>query len=244
MCTPGYSGELCDVDVCESARCSAQGTCTARYLGGDLPPVRDVCVCDEPYTGPTCEANPCAGRTCSGRGICHSHGEMDSHCECQAGFSGADCESTCDNFCPGNGGVFPYMCSTTQDAPSFCNREGGCGYSADYFKLNNSWCCFAFCDPCDGITCDSEHNANDCVLNAYCVDGKCHPASLRPDGSVCHSQEYGTCKSGNCKANPRTGNGIGMIVFSVACRPHPVLVVLVLLVVFCIYTFYKLCSAV
>ena len=94
MCTPGYSGDSCEVDVCESARCTAHGKCTARYLGGDLPPVRDVCVCDEPYAGPACETNPCAGRTCNGRGTCQVHGEKDSYCECQAGFSGTDCESS------------------------------------------------------------------------------------------------------------------------------------------------------
>ena len=28
-----------------------------------------------------------------------------------------------------------------QDAPSFCNKEGGCGYTSNFFKVNQSWCC-------------------------------------------------------------------------------------------------------
>ena len=82
---------LIRADICAAARCGPHGTCSARFLGGDLWVADAACACEAGWTGPTCEANPCNGVTCNGRGSCVANGESDYTCQCKDGYYGKDC---------------------------------------------------------------------------------------------------------------------------------------------------------
>ncbi len=45
-------------------------------------------------SGPTFEANPCVGVDCGIHGSCMAIGETSFYCECEAGYTGARCESS------------------------------------------------------------------------------------------------------------------------------------------------------
>jgi len=202
MCDPGFSGPNCTVDICASSRCSEHAECTARYLGGDVPVSEGACRCKDSYTGYTCDKNPCAGQTCSGHGVCSSQSETEFYCQCENGYSGPTCNETCNGYCKGQGGVWPYGCNGGLGHGSFCGGEtggGGCSYDVGNFNVSR-WCCFAFCDKCLGVVCNDTTGANDCLNPPSCVQGKCTQATARAEGAVCHSKEFGTCKSGVCVA--------------------------------------------
>ena len=196
VCKPGFSGDHCEVDVCASARCGEHGQCTARYLGGTLPVILAACECSLPYTGTTCEANPCAAVDCGSHGSCIAVNEFETTCSCTAGYSGANCEISCDDTCGASGLSFPYGCNAGI-SPAFCG--GGCSYSASSFDDPNK-CCINGCDVCAGVVCPESDT--DCQVAGVCNAGTCTLASPRPDGSVCHSELWGTCLAGACVANP------------------------------------------
>ncbi|KAL6070194.1 G8 domain-containing protein [Balamuthia mandrillaris] len=193
-CEAGFFGPDCQRDICASARCGPHGKCTSRYLGGTLAPASAACVCEPPFTGPTCEANPCEGVTCSGNGVCMPLGETAYYCQCNNGFNGDNCENTCDGFCAGN---WPYGCNAGTGGPSFCNSGGGCSYQESDFS-NPNLCCFTNCEPCRGVSCEPPEH--DCLVPSYCdpITEVCMDAVPRAEGSVCHSEPWGTCEGGIC----------------------------------------------
>ncbi|KAL6070177.1 G8 domain-containing protein [Balamuthia mandrillaris] len=193
-CEAGFFGPDCQRDICASARCGPHGKCTARYLGGTLAPASAACVCEPPFTGPTCEANPCEGVTCSGRGVCKPLGESAYVCDCNDRFNGENCENTCDGFCQGS---YPYSCLIGGGDPSFCLQSGGCNYEKSSFSDPNR-CCYSNCEKCFDVTCEPPEH--DCLVPSYCdpTTEQCVDAVPRPDGSVCHSEPWGTCEGGIC----------------------------------------------
>ena len=116
VCEAGFAGDGCNVDICADAACGSHGHCTATYLGGDLVPMASaLCVCDDPWLGDKCSANPCANapvNVCSNHGTCTNVNVAAYTCDCDDGYTGANCSSTCVGTCVG-------------DYPHNCNPVGG-----------------------------------------------------------------------------------------------------------------------
>jgi len=197
-CKPGFSGSDCSFDVCAAARCGDHGSCTAKYLGGSLPVNARACVCDEGWSGPLCQYNPCQtlGKTCSGHGTCKAVGDTNAKCQCYDGYSGENCEHTCDDVCPGK---FPYGCARDIDGVLRygCLRDGGCSYlreDEEYPFIG--FCTYKYVEQESSCMCGSN---NDCELTVPCnSDGTCPASQYLPDSSPCNSVPFGTCKSGTC----------------------------------------------
>jgi len=193
-CEPGFYGDNCEFDICSESRCENGGKCSARYLGGDLSVSKSACICEGNFKGETCSSNPCDGVTCSGNGKCVALGPNSYKCECNSPWTGADCTQSCEGQCVG---TFPYMCSMTEDY-SYCMKGvyQGCNYNNQ--TGNSQYCCVSNCYACERVTCPEPEN--NCYESSKCVDGNCLPFVMRPDGSVCHSATWGTCKQGQCVA--------------------------------------------
>ena len=208
-CGEGGDGAVGCEDTCSAARCGANGTCTARFLGAGLPVSRRACICEPPFTGPTCELDPCAanGETCSGRGTCVGVGDTSTRCVCERGYSGPSCELDCSATCAGNGGLYPFGCNDGLAAPvHFCGPSGGCQYANSLTEGNPGWCAYKVEDACAAITCTAP---DDCHLAGPCAGGVCGSPTPLPDGTPCSGVPWGTCLSGACIAT------------STNCAPSP-----------------------
>ena len=169
QCKAGFYGEKCLDDLCAAARCE-HGTCSAKYLGGDLPVTSNACICDEGWSGPLCQFNPCLGKTC-GNGKCVAISDTESECVCDAGFSGNECTESCDGKCIGS---YPFGCATyVNDVASYgCFSTGGCYY----LKVGENYPYGGFCTyktvaQEQDCLCGDE---NDCELSRRCNDdGTC-----------------------------------------------------------------------
>ncbi|KAJ8704454.1 hypothetical protein PYW07_011642 [Mythimna separata] len=83
-CTPGYTGERCDVSVCDNY--CLQGYCSVDSEG--LP----KCRCTTGHTGERCEVDSCRGY-CLNSGECSLNEEDEPSCECAAHYDGVRCET-------------------------------------------------------------------------------------------------------------------------------------------------------
>ena len=146
MCKPGFYGPDCSSDVCDS-NCGENGHCIARYLGGTLQPAENACVCESPWVGAQCDKNPCTGVTCSGHGTCVAVDENNHKCQCDGGYAGDACASTCIGVCGVS--AFPHGCaSSSGNKRLFCEVGGkGCLYknSGDAVPNPQQWCCYKNC---------------------------------------------------------------------------------------------------
>ena len=154
------------------------------------------CVFDR-WSGHLCQFNPCVtlNKTCSGHGTCVANGDLDAICECDAGFSGDNCEQSCDDFCQGS---YPYNCNPNlQDVVLYgCNAFGGCGYKKEgEGELGSSFCVFKQVEQ-SRCTCQSN---NECSIIGPCDEfGQCPQATQLEDGTPCNSVPFGVCKNGHC----------------------------------------------
>lgn len=164
----------------------------------NLPVTKQACICDEGWSGPLCQYNPCQqkGLDCSGHGTCKALGDNDAICECNAGYSGANCESSCDGLCPG---TYPFGCAT--QIPGIdkygCHVNGGC----NYLQPGQNYPYNGFCTYKD----DSASSACACYSNDDCkVAGQCQNDGTCPDptnvanGTPCNSVPWGECQNGTC----------------------------------------------
>mmetsp|Transcript_13603 Transcript_13603/g.20143 ORF Transcript_13603/g.20143 Transcript_13603/m.20143 type:complete len:532 (-) Transcript_13603:129-1724(-) len=211
QCKSGFGGIECSVDLCAAARCSEHGKCAAQYLGSSsiLPVINSnsACICDVGWSGPLCDSNPCEaqGRVCSGHGTCHAISEIDTVCICVDGYSGENCETSCDGYCQGNGGVYPYSCATNLDGVVAyqCGPppNGGCAYQTDPTATGPAGFC-TYKSTSASIICECP-NDNDCMIAGTCIeDGICSDATLRDDGTPCNSVPFGVCQNGFCMELP------------------------------------------
>jgi len=203
QCEAGFGGEQCSIDLCSAARCGPHGHCSARYLGPSslLPVTSDkACICEDGWSGLLCNLNPCLekGETCNGNGTCLAVG-TDTICECEDGYSGDKCEVSCDGFCLGCGGTYPYCCSSG-GLPGIvkygCNSSGGCSYLADGDFDPNMFCTYkqTQIDP----ICECP-NTNQCAVTSKCDESnECPELSFVTDGTPCNSVPWGVCESGVC----------------------------------------------
>ncbi|GBP75689.1 Protein cueball [Eumeta japonica] len=84
-CHPGYTGDRCEVGVCQQF--CVNGECSVTDDG--LP----VCKCSTGYGGDRCEVSLCHNY-CSNNGVCSvESGAGEPTCECPRGFEGKRCEA-------------------------------------------------------------------------------------------------------------------------------------------------------
>ena len=208
VCRPGYTGDQCEIDLCGAARCSGHGACSAQYLGGDLPVSLNACICESPWTGPLCDQNLCASdsllyKSCNGKGTCVHSGDDDTRCECNQGYSGVNCENSCDGKCAGNGGVFPYGCAGSADANTYaleCGPQGGCSYPRTKSGMSQNWCAYFSRANEKNSNIPECATENDCRLapKYNCTAGMCDQGLFRPEGTPCNSKPWGMCRDGEC----------------------------------------------
>jgi plastocyanin len=225
--------DICPVDICGAARCGDHGVCSARFFGGDLPVSQQACVCEPPWFGPLCDQNPCSSespgfRNCSGHGQCvpAGGGANQTTCSCHNGYTGDACDVSCDGYCQGSGGKYPYGCAALAAADTFallCGKSGGCSYpdtKAGMLQGVSGGMCAYFSRDNGDVEIPRCLSENDCKENARydCVAGECPPGGgpHRPDGSPCNSKSWGTCLHGECVAglahtstNTQVGGGGG-----------------------------------
>ena len=211
-CKAGFAGESCSVDLCAAARCGDHGTCASLYLGGSLPVTssKQACVCDEGWFGPLCDRpDPCveSGRSCNGNGRCVSLG-LDTMCECNDGYSGENCETSCDGICRGD---FPYGCAwwDMEGVVKYkCGPSGGCQYLPEGEEGPSSWCTFKdISGVADACTCFDD---SECLIPEKCEpDGSCPTPTSVANGTPCNSKPMGICQDSAC-VEPLTSNPTSM----------------------------------
>ena len=192
------SGFTETLDLCSAARCGEHGTCSATFLGGELPVTDIACVCDDGWSGPTCDINPCIAqnKSCGDHGTCVALSDNDAHCDCELGYSGESCETSCDEVCVGS---YPYNCN--QNIAGVvkygCKSGGGCSYlQSSVEDFGSNWCTFKEVVSTADCTCGSE---NDCELTVLCnADGTCPTPSYLVDQAPCNSVPFGVCINGTC----------------------------------------------
>lgn len=143
--------------------------------------------------------------------MCFAQG-LDTVCRCDDGYSGSNCEISCDGLCTGS---YPYNCNPNiPDIVKYgCNSGGGCNYLKDgeEFGNPNDWCVFKQTGNADTCSCS---NSNQCqVLGSCNDDGTCPEPTDLEDGYPCNTVPWGICKSGKCVAAPRTCNEDGTASF-------------------------------
>jgi len=205
-CKPGFTGPNCSVDLCAAARCSDNGTCTARYLGNDasLPVTsrKTACICDQGWTGHLCQYNPCQeqGLTCSGHGTCvaSSLSSQKAVCECDPGYSGQNCDVSCHDVCQGN---YPFNCATNLDGvvKYGCHSSGACHYLKEGEEYPFSgFCTFKSVDDGGDTSCQCESRSECEVVGPCRPDGSCPEPTPLADNTPCHSVPFGVCETGVC----------------------------------------------
>jgi len=183
-----------NIDSCLGIKCY-RGSCINQYLGGQLQPTSNSCICDQGWSGPTCNSNPCKDITCSNNGYCIAINENDFKCICNSNYSGKLCNQSCNNFgCATD--YYPYSCASISNMQTVCLKGSGCYYSNTWFETGNNACCYANCDKCDLISCPKP--INDCYIAGSCNNGICSNQTIRADGSECNNIPFGKCIKGQC----------------------------------------------
>ncbi|CAG9794022.1 unnamed protein product [Diatraea saccharalis] len=82
-CSPGYTGERCEVSVCYNF--CFQGDCTLSSEG------QPMCRCQNGFSGIRCELDACKGY-CLNNGVC-SRSRQNPTCQCGTDYEGSRCET-------------------------------------------------------------------------------------------------------------------------------------------------------
>ncbi|XP_026745540.1 protein cueball-like, partial [Trichoplusia ni] len=107
-CTVGYTGERCDISVCQNY--CFQGDCS---LTSDGQP---TCNCNNGYSGNRCEVNVCTGY-CLNNGICSLNEKSQPTCQCLGGdHEGERCQTL-------------IVLTTTTEAPPKTETNQSCNCS-------------------------------------------------------------------------------------------------------------------
>ncbi|KAJ8707153.1 hypothetical protein PYW08_011287 [Mythimna loreyi] len=203
-CTPGYTGERCDVSVCLNY--CVQGVCSFSDDEG-----RPECRCNAGYSGERCQFSVCENFCVQGN--CSINDDGVPVCRCNAGYSGERCQfSVCENFCvQGN-------CSINDDGVPVCRCNAGYSGERCQFSVCENFCVQGNCSVNDdGVPvcrCNAGYSGERCqfsVCENFCVQGNC---SINDDGvPVCrcnagYSEEKcqlsvcdNFCMHGNCITN-------------------------------------------
>lgn len=171
-------------DLCAAARCGEHGHPTAKYLGGSLPVTSNACICEDEWSGPLCQINPCETQNvnCGEHGTCISLSDTEAQCKCDLGWSGDSCETTCEGFCTGGGGIYPFGCNSNLEETIVrygCSSGGGCSYLSEGQDYPHGGFC-TFKSVIEGSSCLCG-SGNDCELTVMCnTDGSCPTPQYLP----------------------------------------------------------------
>uniref|UniRef100_A0A8P4KTZ8 Protein eyes shut homolog n=1 Tax=Dicentrarchus labrax TaxID=13489 RepID=A0A8P4KTZ8_DICLA len=230
ICTPGWSGQDCRINVndCVQHWCQNGATCVDEIDGYS-------CLCPRGYTGIYCEEDIdyCVGRRCSEHGVCLDQ-QYNFTCRCMLGFEGSLCEletNECNSFPCASGAtcvdlISDYRChcppgfegtkcelDIDECASSPCKNGATCiDQPGNYFcqcvapfKVVDGFYCL--CNPgYAGLRC--EQDIDDCVNSLCSTNSICKDLHLSYE-CVCHSgwegefcqQEIDECLSQPCKNN-------------------------------------------
>ena len=199
-----------EVDLCAAARCSDHGSCSAKYLGSNLPTTSNACICDDGWSGSRCQFNPCQtlGIVCQNNGQCVATSDTSAQCTCQAGYSGDLCEKSCDDICTSNGATYPFGCNPNvgEDIVQYrCGKGGGCEYRREGESRDDDaqWCTFKETST-DNLECKC-NEGDDCMISTLCnTDGSCPTPTYLPNGDACNSIPFGMCQQGVCVQSSTT----------------------------------------
>ena len=174
-------------------------TCAAKYLGSSLPITSNkACICDSGWAGHLCQFNPCSsqGKTCSNHGTCVASGINSATCECETGYSGENCEISCEGQCKGN---YPFGCAKNipNKVAYGCNSIGQCHYLSEGQDYPNSGFCTYKKEEQQINTCNCD-NHNDCQNTPCDSNGICGNPVIFDDFTRCHSVPFGICMGGKC----------------------------------------------
>ncbi|KAJ8735823.1 hypothetical protein PYW07_007443 [Mythimna separata] len=154
-CSPGYTGERCDVPVCENY--CIHGNCSVNEES--LP----ECSCAAGYSGERCQVDPCHGY-CQNGGDCSLNGMSEPVCECKGDFVGVRCEvSACLNYCV-NGN-----CTVNDGGLPKCSCAAGysgerCEFSACQNYCLNDYECILNEEDEPVCECGSGHEGSRCEV--------------------------------------------------------------------------------
>ncbi|VDM62805.1 unnamed protein product [Angiostrongylus costaricensis] len=192
QCTPGWTGEQCEVELCPSYPC-VNGYCNATEDG------RKTCQCDHRFEGQYCELDrdECTLRPCPADAECVNHvakhkKDKGYSCLCPIGYTGEFCEVEGENYCY-NGGIC--------DARYVCICEDGCPERPEVCaKVFDNGQCDEVCnrESClfDGFDCVKHddfvcRNPSDCAYkygDGHC-DDDCAGAECGFDGGDCNGSK-------------------------------------------------------
>ena len=152
---------------CRYGGCGYDGQCDQRS---------GKCYCSSWYKGPKCEFTTCIDKyapACSGHGTCKQFSGANDVCECQAGYTGATCQTklTCksDTDCSGHGS---------------CDSRTGCKCQTDWTGTK-----------CNVWSCTSRASCSD---NGNCVSGKCICDSVKWTGAQCNQPDTKCASDSDC----------------------------------------------
>ncbi|XP_067652550.1 uncharacterized protein [Haliotis asinina] len=197
-CNAGFTGPICDVDVCATTSpCQNGGTCMGTTTGS-----RYTCNCPAGFSGANCEIDACAANgPCQNGATCVPVlGSPYQTCTCAEGFTGINCET---NLC------MPNPCNNGTCSPAANANGYNCTCTGNFFGVTcESNLCFG--NPCDtvdtGANC-TYPNPSD-VQTRLCV---C-TASAGYFGELC---ELNVCQPNPC--NGGTCNNIGNTDYMCTC---------------------------
>ena len=172
MCNPGFTGNNCERNIC-ATDCGVHGTCSAKYLGGEIPVSINRCVCEDGWYGERCDKNtkPTPDLTSL---------------------------LLCEEKCSGNGGVWPFNCNQNAGKPfAYCGIKGECHYE----KNNDpNFCCFTKNCESNSINVPTSPPTNQPPTQQTQVTGTCNGKCKGSFPYGCNSDlKLGYCDSnGGC----------------------------------------------
>ena len=213
LCLPGYTGEVCDINVddCITSPCQNGGSCIDGLNSY-------TCDCPSEFSGMQCESQLvfCSSDSCANGGSC-IEGENEFSCICQSGWTGPEClddiddcmNEVCENeaTCINHPGSFACLCSLgftgalCSDVIDFCtgnpcNGNGNCTSTTSGFTC---LCSRGY----TGELCDEDIDecaTNPCSDGATCMHGIDHFTCICPvgfTGLLCET-DINECASEPC----------------------------------------------
>ncbi|KAJ8715955.1 hypothetical protein PYW08_013240 [Mythimna loreyi] len=147
-CTPGYTGERCDISVCQNY--CFQGDCSVSDVG------QPKCRCNAGYSGERCEVYACNGY-CLNNGLCSLNENSEPACQCIGDYEGSRCEAA-------------KIFTTTTEAPSSTSPSSNTSNASAKVETNETCQCNNT-QPISSLPLSVPDNYNSDTVMVGCVDG-------------------------------------------------------------------------